>query len=66
MQYGAYLAKSILGVPFIHGLEVLLVAVDHQVRAIVAMLDTVVSEYAGELKDAVLYGIEAAHFQINP
>lgn len=66
MQYGAYLGKSIRGVPFVHGLQVLLLAVDHQVRPIVAVLHAAVSEDARELKDAVLDGVKSAHLQIHP
>lgn len=54
------------GVPLVHAVQVLQIAVEDEVGALVVVLKQVVGEDAGELKDAVGEGIEAAHFEVYP
>ena len=56
----------VLGAPLIHGFEVLLNAVDDDMRSLLLMFEFVISEDAGELKDAMLVRIESAHLEIDP
>jgi hypothetical protein len=45
---------------------VILVAVNDDVRSLLLKLQLLVGENAGELEDAMIAGLEATHFQVNP
>lgn len=51
---GGCIGKGAPGVPFVHGLEVFLVAVDDQVRPLLLVLQRPVRQDASELQDTVL------------
>lgn len=56
----------VLGAPLIHGLEMLLIAVDDDVRSLLLMFEFIVGEDASELEDAILVRIETTHLEIDP
>jgi hypothetical protein len=62
MHYGGYLTEERPGVPFVHCLEMVLVAMDYQVRSLMLILQLSVCQNAGELEYAILKRIEATHF----
>lgn len=60
------MGKEVRGIPFVHGLEVLLVTVDDEVRTFMLIFELVVGDDTGKLEDAVLERVETTHLEIHP
>lgn len=58
--------RGVRGIPFVHLVEVLFVGVDDEVGSFLLVLEVLVGDDAGELEDLVGFGVEAAHFEVDP
>ena len=60
------MGERVRGVPFVHLVEVVFIAVNDEVRSFLLVLDFSVSKDAGKLEDTIVKWIEAAHFEVDP
>jgi hypothetical protein len=57
---------QILSTPLIHSLKVCCIALNDEVRTLLLVFEFFVGQYAGEFEDAVVVGVQTAHFEIDP